>query len=50
MSHEELKLRMNVMKEVVSELENTIVNPEARNYLLHMPKNHLRDVEAFLAT
>jgi hypothetical protein len=43
------KIRLEAAKTLLANLERTIVNPEAKEYFLHMPKNHLRDAEAFIA-
>ena len=37
------------MKNLICELDQTIVNPEARDYFLSMPKNNLREAELFPA-
>jgi hypothetical protein len=49
MSDKALKLRLDAMKKLLSELEDTIVSPVAKERLLRTPTNHLRDVEVFLA-
>jgi hypothetical protein len=46
---QDFKLRVDAMKNLISELDQTIVNPEARDYFLSMPKNNLREAELFLA-
>ena len=46
---QESKLRLDAMKNVLSELDQTIVNAEVKEYFLSAPRNHLRDFEAFLA-
>jgi hypothetical protein len=37
------------MKNVLSELDQMIVNAESKEYFLSAPRNHLREFEAFLA-
>jgi hypothetical protein len=49
MSKQELKLRLDAMKKLLSELEGAIVSPEAKERLLRTSTNHLRDVEVFIA-
>jgi hypothetical protein len=40
---------LDAAKKLLANLESTIVNPEAKEYFLQMPKNHLRDAETFIA-
>jgi hypothetical protein len=49
-SFQEFKLRVDSVKKLISELELTITNPEARESFLSMPKNYLRKAEDFLAS
>jgi len=46
---QDFKLRLRAAKDSVSELENTIVNPEAKEFFTSASKNHLREFEEFLA-
>lgn len=48
-SLQEFKLRVDEVKKLISELEQTITNPEARKSFLSIPKNYLRKAEDFLA-
>ena len=41
--------RLDAMKDLVSELDKTILDIESRDYLLDPPKKWLRDVEKYLA-
>jgi hypothetical protein len=45
----EFKLRLEAMRILLSELDETIVNSEVRDYFLSAPKKHLRDIDQFLA-
>jgi hypothetical protein len=45
----EFKLRLEAMRTLLSELDETIVNSEVRDYFLSAPKKHLRDIDRFLA-
>jgi hypothetical protein len=43
-----IQIRLEAMKNVVSELDKTIEDQEARDYFLSLAKNWLSDVEALL--
>lgn len=45
---EGLQIRLAAMKELFSELENTIEDQEAKDYFLSLAKNWLGDVEQLL--
>ena len=40
--------RIQKMKNVVSELDGTIINPEARGHFLSEPKKHIQNLEQFV--
>ncbi len=46
---QDFKIRLDAMKSVLSALDGTIANAEAKEYFLSAPKNHLRECEVFLA-
>jgi hypothetical protein len=43
-----LQLRLSAMKNLVAELDTTIIDRDAKDYLLGLTKNWLGDVERFL--
>jgi hypothetical protein len=48
-SLKDFRLRVDAMKALITELDQTILNPEARDHFLSFPKGNLREAEAFLA-
>jgi hypothetical protein len=48
-SLKDFRLRVDAMKALITELDQAILNPEARDHFLSFPKSNLREAEAFLA-
>jgi hypothetical protein len=46
---QDYKIRLDAAKKLLSELEATILNAEAREQFLHTTKSNLRESEAFIA-